>query len=43
MWRASMPPELDCQLLGRARQKLDLTPLVIHDNYLINLASPNDA
>jgi deoxyribonuclease-4 len=39
MWRASMPPESDCQLLARARQKLDLTPLVIHDNYLINLAS----
>ena len=39
MWRASMPPESDCQLLARLRQKLDLTPLVIHDNYLINLAS----
>ena len=34
-----MPPESDCRLLQRVRQKLDLTPLVIHDNYLINLAS----
>ena len=39
MWRASMPPALDCQMLARVRRKLDLTPLVIHDNYLINLAS----
>lgn len=39
MWRASMPPASDCQLLARVRQKLDLAPLVIHDNYLINLAS----
>src|SRR5258708_3970986 len=39
MWRASMPAASDCQLLARARQKLDLAPLVIHDNYLINLAS----
>jgi deoxyribonuclease-4 len=34
-----MPAESDCRLLERARQKLDLKPLVIHDNYLINLAS----
>jgi deoxyribonuclease-4 len=39
MWRASMPPVSDCRLLQHVRQKLDLTPLVIHDNYLINLAS----
>jgi deoxyribonuclease-4 len=39
MWRASMPAAADCQLLARTRQKLDLAPLVIHDNYLINLAS----
>jgi deoxyribonuclease-4 len=38
-WRASPPSALDCKLLDRARQKLDLGPLVIHDNYLINLAS----
>jgi deoxyribonuclease-4 len=34
-----MPPESDCQALQRVRQKLDLKPMVIHDNYLINLAS----
>ena len=39
MWRASTPNPADIRLLERARQKLDLTPLVIHDNYLINLAS----
>jgi deoxyribonuclease IV len=39
MWRASMPSALDCKLLESARQKLDLRPMVIHDNYLINLAS----
>jgi len=39
MWRASAPNPDDIRLLDRARQKLDLTPLVIHDNYLINLAS----
>ena len=39
MWRASAPNPDDIRLLDRARQKLDLAPLVIHDNYLINLAS----
>jgi len=39
MWRASTPNPADIQLLARARRKLDLKPLVIHDNYLINLAS----
>ena len=39
MWRASPPNPADVTLFDRARQKLDLTPLVIHDNYLINLAS----
>jgi deoxyribonuclease-4 len=39
MWRASPPAALDCALLDRVRQKLDLRPLIIHDNYLINLAS----
>jgi deoxyribonuclease-4 len=34
-----MPAASDCKLLERARLKLDLKPLVIHDNYLINLAS----
>ena len=29
-------------MLNRARDKYDLTPLVIHDNYLINLAAADD-
>src|SRR4051812_20328229 len=39
MWRASPPNPADVALLDRVRAKLDLEPLVIHDNYLINLAS----
>ncbi|MGP0071258.1 MAG: deoxyribonuclease IV [Bryobacteraceae bacterium] len=39
MWRASPPAPSAVQLLRRARERYDLTPLVIHDNYLINLAS----
>src|SRR5438445_5288895 len=39
MWRASPPSAADVKLLHRARASLDLKPLVIHDNYLINLAS----
>jgi len=39
MWRAVPPSESAVKLLVRAREKHDLYPLVIHDNYLINLAS----
>ncbi len=39
MWRASPPSAVDCALLDHVRDKLDLRPLVIHVNYLINLAS----
>jgi deoxyribonuclease IV len=39
MWRASPPAPSQVKLLDRARQRYDLYPLVIHDNYLINLAS----
>ena len=39
MWRAVPPAESAVKLLQRAREKHDLHPLVIHDNYLINLAS----
>ena len=39
MWRASPPDASEVKLLMRAREKHDLYPLVIHDNYLINLAS----
>ena len=38
-WKASVLSKPAIQLLNRAREKFDLHPLVIHDNYLINLAS----
>jgi deoxyribonuclease IV len=40
MWRAKLPDSLQVQLLKNERAKHDLTPLVIHCNYLINLAAP---
>jgi deoxyribonuclease-4 len=39
MWRASVPSPVQIKLLRGAREKFDLVPLVIHSNYLINLAS----
>jgi deoxyribonuclease IV len=39
MWRASMPAPSEVQKLKRARERNDLAPLIVHDNYLINLAS----
>jgi deoxyribonuclease IV len=39
MWRASTPDPTDIRRLQAARERLDLTPLVIHTNYLVNLAS----
>jgi deoxyribonuclease-4 len=39
MWRASVPGVVQIKLLRAAREKFDLAPLVIHSNYLINLAS----
>jgi deoxyribonuclease-4 len=39
MWRASPPAPSAVKLLKRARERYDLTPLAIHDNHLINLAS----
>jgi deoxyribonuclease IV len=41
-WKASLPSEPSIRLLQRARERHDLTPLVIHDNYLINLASVHE-
>jgi deoxyribonuclease IV len=41
-WKASVPSVPAIKLLNNAREKFDLTPLVIHDNYLINLASVNE-
>ncbi len=43
MWRASMPSPEDIRRLRAVRERLDLTPLVIHDNYLINLAAADPA
>ena len=38
-WRAIDPTPEDCERFRAARRKYDLSPVVIHDNYLINLAS----
>lgn len=39
MWRARAADELQVKLLRAARERHDLHPLVIHVNYLVNLAS----
>jgi deoxyribonuclease-4 len=39
MWRPSTRDPADIRRLTAARERLDLTPLVIHTNYLINLAT----
>lgn len=39
MWRASSPDATDAKRLRAARERLDLQPLAIHTNYLVNLAS----
>jgi deoxyribonuclease-4 len=39
MWRASLHAPEQIRLLRRARERLDLYPLAIHVNYLVNLAS----
>jgi deoxyribonuclease-4 len=41
-WKASMPSTPAILAFQRAREKYDLDPLVIHDNYLINLASVHE-
>ncbi len=41
MWRAGRLDPGEVKKLKAARERLDLTPLVIHDNYLINLAARN--
>ncbi len=40
MWRAKPPDKEQIKRLYQERERLDLTPLVIHDSYLINLAAP---
>src|SRR5690348_14405756 len=39
MWQATMPGRDDEAALKRARERFDLSPLAIHVNYLIKLAS----
>jgi deoxyribonuclease-4 len=39
MWRARPPDPQQVKLLRAARERFDLNPLVIHVNYLVNLAS----
>ena len=39
MWRASPPSVEDATRMLAVREEYDLAPLVIHDNYLINLAA----
>jgi len=41
-WKASVPSLPAIRRLNAAREKHDLYPLVIHDNYLINLASAHE-
>jgi deoxyribonuclease-4 len=43
MWRASSPDPTDVARLKAARRRFDLNPLVIHANYLANLASLDPA
>src|SRR5580693_10357342 len=43
MWRASPPAPSAVKLLQRVRERYDLYPLAIHNNYLINLASCSEA
>ena len=43
MWRAKAPDPVLVKLFTKAREKYDLAPLVIHDSYLINLASVTPA
>lgn len=39
MWRAVAPRAADIALFNKTRERCDLRPLVVHDNYLINLAA----
>jgi deoxyribonuclease-4 len=39
MWRAGDPDPCQIRKLKAARERFDLTPLAVHDNYLINLAA----
>lgn len=43
MWRMREPDPAELRALARLRARYDLFPLVIHANYLLNLASPDAA
>jgi deoxyribonuclease IV len=43
MWKARDPQPEEISALHQIRQRYDLRPLVVHANYLINLASPDPA
>jgi deoxyribonuclease IV len=43
MWRATPPDPGKVRLLREARARFDLSPLAIHVNYLVNLASADPA
>jgi deoxyribonuclease-4 len=43
MWRAAPPQPENIRRLQALRREHDLAPLVVHDNYLINLASRDPA
>lgn len=41
-WRASTPSRPACDAMKQLRDQYDLKPLVIHTNYLVNLAGTNE-
>jgi deoxyribonuclease-4 len=43
IWRSSTPDPADVKSFKAARKTFDLTPLVVHNSYLVNLASRNPA
>ena len=42
IWRSSTPDPDDVRRLHLAREKHDIIPMVVHDSYLINLASTDE-
>ena len=40
MWRTKLPDPEAVKRLNDERERHDLTPLIVHDSYLINLAAP---
>ena len=43
MWKPREPRQEEVRALDRLRRSYDLHPLVIHANYLLNMASPEPA